>query len=1028
MCDVNESNSISLEDLAIDPQDLTDSKNMMYNDRFDPDINFLNLRKHQGLCNYYNEEEFNIFTNSLLDQGHKNIFSTFHLNIRSLPKNYDYLLQYLSTLNHTFSILALSETWLNDEIVSAYSVSHYNAVHSCRQNKKGGGVSIFVDRNFQFIERQELSNSFDKIEVESLFIEIQSSSSFGGKNVIIGCIYRPPDTDVSIFNDVLSSTIELISNKGRVCILLGDFNIDILKSESNLSTEFLNIFYASYFHPLIYKPTRITNKSATLIDNIFTNYFDHMISSGLLLTDISDHLPIFQFFLTKTNPQDKSDVRMKCRKFTKKNEEYFVALMEEASWEEVFKNQDAELAYFTFMKTFTSIFDKCFPLQTNRKCKPRNSKPWITPGLQRSSIRKNKLYKKCVVSPTPLNIDIYKKYKNYFIKLLQIAKKNYFSEKFEQSRNDIKNTWDLINELLNKKKASTTIPSQLSDGVRNFTNLFDITNGFNDFFVNIGPSLAKNIGSTDESVLADINEQYPHIRMFDPPTSKEVHDIILDMKNSAAGHDEIRSSLLKKVAVYIVEPLTHVLSLSLKTGVVPRDLKLARVIPLFKSGDSSMFTNYRPISVLPCFSKVLEKLVYSRIKKHLDESNILYSHQYGFREKRSTEMALSQLVHKISTALDNKKISLGIFLDLSKAFDTVDHNILIAKLHKYGFHDVALKWLNDYLKDREQYVSINMQNSNRVKLLCGVPQGSILGPLLFLIYMNDLPSVCNTVLPLLFADDTCLNASHENFSTLIREANEELSSISKWFQMNKLSLNINKSNFIIFCNKNKKYAKEEAKLFIDNIRINQVPIVKFLGVIVDEKLTWKHHIQFVCKKIIKSIGILSRVRSLINHSCILIFYYSLIYPYIMYCNTVWAATCPTFLNMIFSIQKKFLRMMSLAKRSDSSAPLFRKFKLLSIFNVNIYQTCVFMYKYVHLTHQLPSTFQNFFTFSSDRHSYNTRRSEYFHLPYCRTSLCQHTLKYRGPSLWNNLPPSLQSTSTLSLFKKHLKNFLMSKDL
>ena len=182
--------------------------------------------------------------------------------------------------------------------------------------------------------------------------------------------------------------------------------------------------------------------------------------------------------------------------------------------------------------------------------------------------------------------------------------------------------------------------------------------------------------------------------------------------------------------------------------------------------------------------------------------------------------------------------------------------------------------------------------------------------------MNDLPRVCNNVLPLLFADDTCLIASHENFSTLIREANEALSSISKWFQMNKLSLNINKSNFIIFCNKNKKYTKEDAKLYIDNIGITQVPHIKFLGVIVDEKLKWKHHIEFVCKKTIKSIGILSRVRSLINFSCILTLYYSLIYPYIVYCNTVWAATCPTFLNKILSVQKKFLRMMSFAKKSD----------------------------------------------------------------------------------------------------------------
>ncbi len=179
-------------------------------------------------------------------------------------------------------MLALSETWLNDDIASCYSVPHYNVVHSCRKNKRGGGVSIFVDSTFQFIERKELSSNLEKIEVESLFIAIPNCSTFGGKSAIIGCIYHPPDIDVSIFNNVLSDTVELISNKGKVCILLGDFNTDILKSEFNSSTEFLNILYASYFHP-----------SATLIDNIFTNYFDHTIKSGILLADISNHFPIF---------------------------------------------------------------------------------------------------------------------------------------------------------------------------------------------------------------------------------------------------------------------------------------------------------------------------------------------------------------------------------------------------------------------------------------------------------------------------------------------------------------------------------------------------------------------------------------------------------------------------------------------------------------------------------------------------------------------------------------------------------------
>ena len=285
--------------------------------------------------------------------------------------------------------------------------------------------------------------------------------------------------------------------------------------------------------------------------------------------------------------------------------------------------------------------------------------------------------------------------------------------------------------------------------------------------------------------------------------------------------------------------------------------------------------------------------------------------------------------------------------------------------------------------------------------------------------------VCQNVLPLLFADDTCLVASHENFTTLILEVNEELSSICKWFQMNKLSLNTSKSNLMIFCNKNKRYTKEEAKIFIDNVELSQVSSIKFLGVIVDEKLTWKCHIELVCKKTMRSIGILSRIRSLVNQSCILTCYYSLIYPYIVYCNSVWAATCPTFLNKILLAQKKFLRMVTFAKKTESSILLFRKFNLLSVFNVNIYQTCVFMYKYVYSAHDLPFSFQNFLKFSSDIHSYQTRHSKDFHLPLCRTSHNQRTLKYRGPSLWNNLPTSLKSISSLTLFKKHLKKSLFS---
>lgn len=359
------------------------------------------------------------------------------------------------------------------------------------------------------------------------------------------------------------------------------------------------------------------------------------------------------------------------------------------------------------------------------------------------------------------------------------------------------------------------------------------------------------------------------------------------------------------------KPLTHVFAVSLKTGVVPSDLKVAKVLPLFKEGEPSVFNNYRPISILLCFSKVLEKLVYTRVIKHFNDNNILYKHQYGFCKKHSTYMALLQLTDKISTALDKNMFAIGNFLDLSKAFDTVDHDILLSNLHGYGLQDVVIRWFSDYFSNREQYVCINGHVSKKAKLYYGVPQGSILGPLLFLIFINDFAVMSESSLPILFADDTNIAMPHSDFGCLIRNANTTLEYASRWFQMNKLSLNVNKSNFILFRNKNKTFPKQDSKLLINNTEIKQVSCTKFLGILVDERLSWGNHIEYVCKKIMKSwYGIIRRVSSLVNQSCLMTLYHSLIYPYLTYCVIVWGASYSSYLNQKLLIQKRFLRMIS----------------------------------------------------------------------------------------------------------------------
>ena len=405
-----------------------------------------------------------------------------------------------------------------------------------------------------------------------------------------------------------------------------------------------------------------------------------------------------------------------------------------------------------------------------------------------------------------------------------------------------------------------------------------------------------SVGQVTLNPCCFIKGQYPSFNTFDPPTIQEVHNIILELKNSAPGHDGIKSILIKETIDLLVSPLTHILSLSLQSGNIPHDLKIAKVTPIFKTGNTDNFGNYRPISILPCISKLLEKFVYSRILKHLQENNILHDHQYGFRKKHSTEHALLQLTNIISSAMDQKKFALGVFLDLTKAFDTVNHSILIAKLNRYGVEDIALNWFKNYLLNRQQYVTFNGHSSAKSSILHGVPQGSILGPLLFLIYINDLALSCKYFFPVLFADDTTLIATHNNFNYLIDSVNNDLSSISKWFQLNKLTLNVKKCNFIIFCNINKSYPKDQAKLYINGIEMTQVKTTKFLGILVDERLDWTNHIDLVCKRLTKMMGILRKVCPFIHPSAHLTLYYSFLFPYLNYCNMVWAATSPTHLK------------------------------------------------------------------------------------------------------------------------------------
>ena len=357
---------------------------------------------------------------------------------------------------------------------------------------------------------------------------------------------------------------------------------------------------------------------------------------------------------------------------------------------------------------------------------------------------------------------------------------------------------------------------------------------------------------------------------LDPVTHQEIAEIIKSPKNGAPGNDEINSKILQFSVTPIIGPLSFLCNRSLREGVCvfPLELKLANVLPLFKSGETMLFNNYRPVSLLCTLSKVFGKIMYSRLLDFLDYHKILIGNQFGFRKLHSSYMDLMFMMDQVTKAFDNGECVIGIFVDFSKAFDTVNYSILIDKLHHYGIRGNALELFRSYLSDRSQYVSYNGVRSSTKSITCGVAQGSILGSLLFLIYINDLYNVCRDSVPMLFADDTNLFYKGNKMENLVKIINGELENISLWLKINKLSLNIKKTHFIMF-------QRGKSTMSIPDITIDNQPIekvgkkAKVLGVVIDSKLSWKKHICLVAGKLSKSIGVIIKAREYLNRSALL---------------------------------------------------------------------------------------------------------------------------------------------------------------
>jgi hypothetical protein len=460
-----------------------------------------------------------------------------------------------------------------------------------------------------------------------------------------------------------------------------------------------------------------------------------------------------------------------------------------------------------------------------------------------------------------------------------------------------------------------------------------VAQNFNDFFIKIGPSFAEKIRQSSISYKEYLDKigRNQHSMFILPTDEAEILKIVRNMKpKTSCGFDVLSPNLIKRVIQPLLLPLKYLLNASLEQGVVPQKMKIAKVTPIFKQGARDQYNNYRPVSVLPTFSKILERIMYDRVFLFIQKNNILAQNQYGFRKGFSTEDAVIEMQARILEHLGKREWCLGVCMDLSKAFDTLDHAILLHKLEHYGLRGLPLKWFKSYLSGRKQYTYIEELgvSSDVDSIQCGVPQGSILGPLLYLLYANDISKCTDNVDLVLFADDTNL-LFHDKDINNLKEKSRCLNSVYDWLSANRLSLNIQKTQYIIFHTQQRqsKSDLDNISIEINGISLKRTQSTKFLGIIIDENLTWKDHKSQVCTKIGKMVALLQRLKNIIPKQTLKCLYTAFIQPYLQCGILSWGSSNN---DRIFLLQKRAVRLVSGAKYKSHTDPIFKRLGILKI--------------------------------------------------------------------------------------------------